>query len=310
MVNKKATKKVTNSKQSKQSKLEKLLSDNNITEQELKNILNSASKRPSQGIVIRPSSKHVKFGYFSDPHIGHEQFSEKGFEYMRKQFDKEGVDLVLCPGDILEGMSGRPGHIYELTHIGFTQQAQYATDLLSQLKQPIVAITGNHDYWYAKKNNGGLIVGEDLDKRIKNYTHVGENEGDVSIDNIKIKLFHGADGTAYADSYKIQKLIESFSPGEKPNIVLSGHYHKALYLYRRGVHGFEAATLCGQSRYMRGKKIQAHTGFGICDMKYGNRGIANLTHTFYPINIEPVYKRNKTTIDLNGTRRQNRGRRT
>jgi len=97
-----------------------------------------------------------------------------------------------------------------------------------------------------------------------------------------MKLYHGNDGSAYAISYKLQKLIESFTGGEKPNIVLSGHYHKAMEMFSRNVFGFECGTLCGQTRWMRGKKIQAHMGFGIIEVWKNGRGIQRLRHEFFP----------------------------
>jgi len=85
-----------------------------------------------------------------------------------------------------------------------------------------------------------------------------------------------------ATSYKLQKLIESFSVGVKPHIVLSGHYHKALYMFSRGVHGLECGTLCGQTAWMRGKKIPAHMGFGFCRVYYNRRGVERFLHEFVP----------------------------
>jgi hypothetical protein len=97
-----------------------------------------------------------------------------------------------------------------------------------------------------------------------------------------MKLFHGNDGTAYADSYKLQKLIESFEGGKKPNLVLSGHYHKQIAIFRRNVFGFECGTLCGQTKFMRGKKLQAHMGFGIIELWVNPSGVARLRHEFFP----------------------------
>lgn len=248
-------------------KLETILSKHGLNEKELKDMLRSANVSVPKTVLLSTPKYHVKFGYFSDPHVGHEKFREDGFELMKKTFKREGVDFIVNPGDHLEGMCSIPGHIYELKDIGFNEQVKHAAQLYSSLGVPIFGIDGNHDQRYAKKNNAGVIVGEELETRVKNYTHLGQDEGDIVLPTgHTIKLYHGGDGTAYADSYKIQKLIESFSGGEKPTVVFSGHYHKSLFLARRNVFGFESGTLCGQTRFMRGKKIQAHEGFGIVDL--------------------------------------------
>lgn len=129
----------------------------------------------------------------------------------------------------------------------------------------------------------GLDIGSLIEASCPNFTCLGEWEADVEImPGITMKLIHGNDGSAYATSYKLQKLIESFTGGEKPNIVLSGHYHKALYAFIRNVHGFECGTLCGQTRWMRGKKIQAHMGFGIIEVWKNGNGVQRLRHEFFP----------------------------
>lgn len=195
---------------------------------------------------------------------------------MVKEVKKEKPDFIIHPGDHLEGMSGRPGHIYELSEVGFQQQIKKAADLYSQFGNvPMYGIDGNHDQWYFNKGDKGVVVGEELERRLKNYTHLGQDEGDLEITpKVRIKLFHPNDGSAYATSYKLQKLIESFTGGEKPEIVHQGHYHKALYMFLRNIHGFESGTMClspsaniitdkGKKRISKikmGDKVLTHTG--------------------------------------------------
>ncbi len=241
------------------------------------------SEKPGEVRRVPLGKKSFTFGYFSDAHIGHKKFNDEMFDYMVRFFRAEKPDMILNPGDHLEGMSGRPGHVYELAQIGFDQQIERAKQLYSQLDQfDHYGIDGNHDQWYYIKGDNGTVVGKALEAGVTNYHHLGQDEGNLNIDGVKIRLFHANDGTAYATSYKLQKLIESFSGGEKPHIVLSGHYHKAMNAFIRGVHGFECGTLCGQSKFMRGKKIPAHMGFGLVKVVHNAQGVERLTHTFVP----------------------------
>jgi len=270
-------------KKEKISKLEKEIIKHNLTEQEVITAIQSAKGKPARRRKLHLSGKHVKYGYFSDAHIGHEAFKPELFEFMAKHFNKEKVEFVVDSGDHLEGMSGRPGHIYELTHIGFDSQINYAAEFFDKIKAHIYGIDGNHDQWYFKKGDAGMIVGKALEHMLSNYTHLGQDEGNLELKpGINLHLYHGADGTAYADSYKIQKLIESFDGGSKPNIIHSGHYHKSLYLCRRNIHGFESGTLCGQTRFMRGKKLQAHIGYGIVDAWIDKKGVNRIQHLWVP----------------------------
>lgn len=254
-----------------------------LTEKDVLGLLRSSQAKPSQKQRLRTGTNTARMIVISDSHIGHEQFDEPLFMEAVKRANKEKVDFVLHPGDHTEGMSNRPGHVYELDLIGYNEQMNKVCQLYDQFNVPMFGIDGNHDQWFKQKSDIGAVVGEDIDRRVKNYTHLGEWEGRVDLgQGIEILLFHGNDGTAYATSYKLQKLIESFTGGEKPAAVFSGHYHKAMYAFIRNVHGFESGTLCGQSQFMRGKKIPAHKGFWDVTMKYNKKGIQELTPKFIP----------------------------
>ena len=58
---------------------------------------------------------------------------------------------------------------------------------------------------------------------------------------------------AYALSYKIQKMVEAMSGGEKPNILAVGHYHKLEMFPYRNVQCFQTGTFQAQTPWMRGK---------------------------------------------------------
>lgn len=256
-----------------------------LTEREKALIRKSMQALPPQRVRKHHfRGRHIRFGYYGDPHMGEKHFHEDLWRSMIQVFRREGIRHVYGVGDNLEGMSGRPGHIYELSHIGASAQLDYAEqmfNLASDLKFHV--IDGNHDLWFKEKGNAGLVAGAELGKRCKNVEFLGEMEADVQLaPNVTMKLFHGNDGTAYADSYKMQKLIESFEGGKKPAIILSGHYHKQIAIFRRNVFGFECGTLCGQTRFMRGKKIQAHKGFGIIELWVDSNGVARLRHEFFP----------------------------
>ena len=90
---------------------------------------------------------------------------------------------------------------------------------------------------------------------------------------------------SYALSYRPQKLIESLTGGEKPNILICGHVHKALYLFERHVHCVSAACTQKQTKWMRGKKLAAHTGFQLAECEINKNGVAWFMSRFYPAYI-------------------------
>jgi predicted phosphodiesterase len=261
-----------------------LVKASKVSPGELKQRLTGAVPEPKK-VYDQSRTGHVRIGIISDTHIGQEKFDEGLFKYSGEVFRKAGVKDVYHAGDILEGASGRDGQCFELTHIGFENQVQYAADLFKKYYKglQVHGIIGNHDLWFKQKNNAGVNVGTVLQDRIPNFHYLGEMEADIKFGpNCTMKLFHAGDGTAYATSYKMQKLVESLEGGKKPAILVEGHYHKALYMFQRNVHCIEAGTTCGQTGWMRGKKIPANKGFWILDFDMSKTGVKNFNTTLCP----------------------------
>lgn len=235
--------------------------------------------------IISFSGKHIKIGVITDTHIGHQKFSEDRLFQAFEEFKKEGVDFIVHSGDVCEGMSHRPGHIYELDHLGYEAQKEYAIKLFSQWTDTdIYAIDGNHDRWFIKSN--GAYVVKDIDRRLPNFHFLGHDEGDISLDGrATLKLWHGEDGNSYALSYRVQKIIEAFSGGEKPSILIAGHTHKYVKVFERNVTAISAGCIEGQTSWMRGKRISAAVGFIILDVWIGERGVTKIGDTWFPYYI-------------------------
>jgi len=66
----------------------------------------------------------------------------------------------------------------------------------------------------------------------------------------------------------------SLSSGEKPDILLCGHFHKAIYHRVRGVHVIQAGCCQDQTRWMRSRRLEAHVGFWIVTARFDERGAA------------------------------------
>jgi len=232
---------------------------------------------------IKFDGKTVKIGFCTDLHIGSEYFHENLFDAMIKEFDKEKVDNVLITGDVTEGMSNRPGHIYELTHLGYDAQKEYALQQLKKIKKPMHIIDGNHDRWYLK-GNGALIV-KDICENLNNATYLGHDEGDVNINGCIIKLWHGEDSSSYSVSYRLQKIVEAFTGGEKPNILLTGHTHKQGYFFIRNIHVVSGGAISLQSKWMRSKRLENHTGFWILEITIDKGCVIKFSPTWYPFYV-------------------------
>jgi predicted phosphodiesterase len=256
----------------------------NYTDKELEAIAKGGRIVPGYGKVpiISFEGQRIRVGAMTDTHIGSNKMPPDRIYQAFEEFKKEKVDFITHSGDVTEGMSNRPGHVYELSDIGYSNQKAAAVAIFSQWTETdIYAIDGNHDRWYIK-SNGAKIV-EDIDKEVSNFHFIGHDEGDISLKGkATLKLWHGEDGNSYALSYRLQKILESLTGGEKPNAMHCGHTHKYVEIFERHVFCTSVGCMQSQTPWMRGKRIAAHPGFAIIDYWVNDKGICKMTKTWYP----------------------------
>ena len=256
-----------------------------FTDKELKAILKGGlhEEEPNDH-KFNFSGEVLTIGLMGDTHLGSKYTDTNLINEAFNVFAEEDVDFICHTGDVFEGLSNRPGHVYECTHIGYDNQLEHGIDIFSQWQHtPVYMIDGNHDRWY--QMSGGAKIVKSLAKEVDNVEFLGHDEGDIQINGITVKLWHGLDSSSYALSYRPQKLIESLTGGEKPNVLFCGHTHKSTYLFERHIHCISSGSIQKQSKWMRGKRIAAHTGFWLVKMAINDSGVAWLESRFYPAYI-------------------------
>jgi predicted phosphodiesterase len=259
---------------------------NQYSTEELKAIANGGRIVPGfqKAPIINFTGDEFTFGVIVDTHIGsidsEPDYVFKAFE----EFEKKGCDFLVHGGDVVEGMMNRPGHIYELNKIGLNAQKEEAVRILSQWTKPSYYISGNHDDSFNTKLNAGIDIVHEICKELPNAHYIGLGEGDISINGIVIRLFHGIDaGASYALSYRPQKIIESWTGGMKPNVLITAHDHKSMYLNYRNCHAIAGGCLQKQTTWMRGRRMAAHTGFWIVKLCVGEGSVRWIEPRFYPL---------------------------
>ena len=252
------------------------------TDAELKAIARGGNSLPTpKKPAVSFDGEVVTIGLMTDTHIGSKYTDDYNITRAFEIFADNNVDMICHCGDVFEGMSNRTGHVYECTEIGYAAQLGRGKDIFSEWTDTdIYMIDGNHDRWFAQ-SVGAHIVSDLCDSQ-DNLIFLGHDEGDIDVNGACVRLWHGLDASSYAISYRIQKLVESFTGGNKPNVLLLGHVHKAGYIFDRHVHCISAGCIQSQSKWMRGKRIAAHTGFWIVSLTINNAGVAAVETKFFP----------------------------
>lgn len=227
--------------------------------------------------------ERIRFGVVSDTHLGSLYENLVGLETAYKIFKDEGIKDVYHCGDLIDGEKMYKGQEYEVRVHGKDAQARYLVDNYPYQRGVTTHfILGNHDLCYWKEV--GADVGKNIEEARKDLKYLGREEADVDLSNkkgkVRVRLVHPGGGTAYAISYAPQKYISSLTGGEKPNVILMGHYHKSEYLFYRNVHLFQAGCIQKQTPFMRRKRTPAMTGFWIIDILPDKSGVVRIKQEF------------------------------
>lgn len=231
---------------------------------------------------IHLTGEHHRMLVMSDTHIGSIYSPEEWHTIVSEYANNNDIDCILHCGDLVEGLKiGRAGtQIYELSELGFMKQKAKAIELLSMYKKPVYIISGNHDMYFQEFAGANIV--EEVAKALPNVEYIGHDQATIEVDGCSIMLWHGGDGNSYALSYRLQKIIESFTGGSKPNILLAGHVHKFVYLFERNIHALSVPCLQQQTSFMRGKRLAAHTGFCVIDFDTFEGNVVNFSVELFP----------------------------
>lgn len=238
-------------------------------------------------------TKTLRFAIMGDTQLGSKYAQLTHLHKFYDLLEHEGITTVYHTGDITEGLKMRTGHEYEL----YTVSADEMRDdvIANYPKRDGITtyfITGNHDASIYKQV--GYDIGAAIANARKDLVYLGRDCAVINLTpNCTLELRHPWDGTAYALSYKIQKMIEAMESDSKPNILAVGHYHKAEYLFYRNVHAFQTGCFQGQTPFTRGKGISVHIGGWIVTVTVDDDGtIQRIAPEFIPFysSIKDDYK--------------------
>ncbi len=220
------------------------------------------------GRLILKNPGRLKLGFTTDNHLCNKQSRLDVLNTAYDDFVRRGVTDVLNAGNIIDGEFRF--NRQELIVFGMQAQVEYFAEKFPY--RPGITthfITGDdHEGWWSQREQ--INIGEFMQQVAqkagrKDLHYIGHVESDVELQigdkSSPMKVMHPGGGSAYAYSYTSQKIVEAFQGGEKPAMVLGGHYHKWDNCYPREVHFIQGGCTCDQTIFMRKQKIGAHVGY-------------------------------------------------
>jgi len=213
------------------------------------------------------ANNRFKFAAFGDFHAASKYSRTDVREDLTRRAEAFGAACIFDTGNWIDGEMSF--NRYDIEASGIDAQCRLLAKNYPKTDIPTYAVTGaDHEGWYIKRE--GIDVGRYCESVMREaghpWTNLGYMEADIKLVNANtekscfLRVMHPGGGSSYALSYRPQKILESMEGGEKPAILLLGHYHKIDFGLVRNV--WYVQTGCGQDQtpFMRQKAIEAHVG--------------------------------------------------
>ena len=210
---------------------------------------------------------HLRIGIISDTHFGSHWTQ---YTHLREFYEVSaaaGVTDIYHAGDLDDGSETmHVGVMHEHHAIGANKHIDNIVENYPHIDGITTHfITGNHDASFGKAC--GLEIGPMVAERRPDLHYLGRDIAHVQLSpNCKMELRHPGDGSAYAISYKLQKMLDTYDWDDHPDIVVVGHYHKYVTVYHRGMLLMHPGCFQGLTDFMRAKQGYAAIGGVIMDI--------------------------------------------
>lgn len=220
---------------------------------------------------------HYRFGWLGDTHLCSKYQRLDVLRDLYRRFADADIDRIFHAGNWIDG-EARFNKFDLLVH-GMDAQVRYLRDEYPVAPHGLItySIAGDdHEGWYCQRE--GVDIGKYAENELRaggrtDWVNLGYMEAFIPLEHAgtgktaQLHLVHPGGGSAYATSYTVQKLVESYSGGSKPAVLLAGHYHKLEYLCTRNVHCLQTGCTQDQTPFARKKRLQYAIGGGVCDLE-------------------------------------------
>lgn len=226
--------------------------------------------------LVSDENNMFRFGALGDNHLCSKYERLDVLHAVYDRYVERGVHAVFNTGNWIDGEARF--NMHDIHIHGLTPQLQYLAQNYPEREGVCTyAVAGDdHEGWYAQRMGvdiGRLAVNAMNDLGREDWVDLGYMESYIRLVNANsgmsaiMSVMHPGGGSAYALSYAPQKIVEAFEGGEKPAVLLIGHYHKMEALNIRNVWTLQTGCTQDQTPFMRKKKLSAHVGGCMVDLE-------------------------------------------
>jgi hypothetical protein len=249
---------------------------------------------PQKIDTARHGEIEIPIGLIADTHLCSRYARLDVLADIYDRFAANGIENVYHAGNWIDGEARFNTHDLDV-HGAYRQVDFFVRNYPRHKNITTHILSGDdHEGWYTQRdgfNMGQILLATASEYGRDDFVDLGYMERDIELaqeeGSARLRIVHPGGGSAYAISYAPQKYVETLQGGEKPTIIIMGHYHKFGYDYPREVHVVQPGCVQDQTPFLRKRKIQAMVGGCIAWIKQSRAGIV----TSFKIEWLPYYDR-------------------
>lgn len=229
-----------------------------------------------------------RFAYMGDTHIASTFHLPKSTKASLDRLVELGVKHVFHSGDVVDGNGIYKGHSENILTSSVEKQTDLAAELFSKYdgKLRFWAIAGNHDYSFTQQNGAKPLAL--IEAKTNNFVNLGDMRADVKINDLRIRLLHGAGGRAYARSYPSQTYLRDYFSGldredmkDIPHFLFLGHFHTKVHIKDHGIEVFQPGSFQdGDNEYCIRRGLTGPTGLWVLNVEHTGSHIDSLSQEY------------------------------
>lgn len=235
------------------------------------------------------------FAYMGDTHVASTFQLPKSTHAALQVLVDRGVKTVFHSGDVVDGRGIYKGHDENLVTSSIEKQTDMAAELFGRYDRKLrfLSIAGNHDYSFTQQNGAKPLAL--IDAKIPNFQNLGDFRADVQMNDLTIRLLHGATGRAYAISYPSQTYLRDYFKGLEreemvgskgrasviPHFMFLGHFHTKYHSKDHGIEVFQPGSFQdGDNEYCIRRGLTGPAGLWLLNVKHTGPVIHELGATY------------------------------
>ena len=185
---------------------------------------------------------------------------------------ERGISTIFCCGDVTDGYyPSRKDSLKKVRCSYADDQIDYVINTHPYDKDiAFYMIGGNHDYSHVRNEN--IDVLKKISEQRKDMVYLGQDEANIQINRLKIKLFHGDWNRRSLLSSNAENFIKTIPFKERPDILQLGHIHRSFFMKSGDINVFQTGSLLDETPYIHDNKIDSERTCWFAQIKYDSDG--------------------------------------